>query len=216
MDTKPLTRTSALLLLAATMSACGGAGTGTQPPTPPSTNAPSAAPVAQPTVLPTTSSAPETEVPATSAPPLLSGDAATNPACALATVDEIEELAGANVKEIGGLTAPGAYSETGLTCTWFLDSEAVGIPNFSINWEFPVTSWHDPVVGLYQQIIKDGLATEIEGLGDIAILQGRYAEAIEGQNIVRIGVLQQPDVNAADQEDAMELLQRILVRVKAS
>ena len=198
----------ALLALAA--SACAGPGV---QPTPTPTLAPKPVATKLATTAPASPTAAPTSAPIPSAaPPVISGDAATNPACTLATAPEISAQVGAGVKEIGGLTSPGAYGKTGLSCAWYLDSTDIGIPSVVVQWEFPVTNWHDPVVGLYQDIVKQGLATAIEDVGDMAILQGRNAEAILDERIVRVSVLQHVDPTEKDKADAIALLKLLLER----
>lgn len=150
----------------------------------------------------------------TRAGPTVTGDAATNAACQLASVAEIETQVGAGVKEMKGLTGRGAYADTSLSCAWYLDSQEIGIPSVVLQWEFPVTSFHDPVVDLYRMIVDQGLATAVEGIGDMAILQGTTAETVAGENIVRVSVLQHVEPTTSDTEDAVALLRLILERAE--
>ena len=194
------------------LAASGCAGPAAQP-TPTPTLAPT--PIATQLVTaapPSPTDAPTSAPIASLAPPVISGDAATNAACTLATAAEISAQVGAGVKEIGGLTSPGAYGKTGLSCAWYLDSTDIGIPSVVVQWEFPVTNWHDPVVGLYQDIVEQGLAVAIDGVGDMAILQGRNAEAILDERIVRVSVLQHIDPTEKDKADAIALLKLLLER----
>jgi hypothetical protein len=197
------------LLGAALLLTCAGCAQSAAQPTPSPTPASTPAPTTPvltvaptPTLLPT-AAAPE---------PVLSGDAATNPACELLTAAEISAQVGAGVREIRGLTSPGAYGKTGLSCTWYLDSTDIGIPSVTVQWEFPVTTWHDPVVGLYHDFIDQDLAVPIDGVGDFAMLQGRTAEAIEGGRIVRVSVLQHVDPTEKDKADDIALLKLLLER----
>jgi hypothetical protein len=169
---------------------------------PQATSGPTAPPTAAPTAAPV----------ATVVPPLMTGDAATNPSCELATVAEITAQVRAGVREIKGLTSPGAYAKNSLTCAWYLDSTEIGIPSVLVQWEFPVTSHHDAVVDLYKLIVEQDLATRIKGVGDMAILQGWTAEAIDGKNIVRVSVLQHVEPTETDKQDAITLLQLFLER----
>ena len=188
---------------------CGSAGATATPPTPtpaPPTPAPTAfiptpaAPTASPEPVPTI------------AEPQLTGDAATNPACKLATVAEISTQVQAGVKEMRGLTSPGAFAENSLTCAWYLDSEEIGIPSVLVQWEFPVVAHHDAVVDLYQMTVEQGLATAVEGIGDMTVLQGPTAETVAGENIVRVSVLQHIEPTTKDKEDAIALLRLMLER----
>lgn len=150
----------------------------------------------------------------TAAAPILTGDAATNAACRLATVEEIQAQVLAGVREMKGLTSPGAYAPNSLSCAWYLDSEEIGIPSVVVQWEFPVTTYHDSVVDLYRMIVDQGLATAVEGVGDMAMLQGWTAEAVAGENIVRVSVLQHVEPTTKDKEDAIALLRLFLERVE--
>lgn len=194
--------------LALVVVGCAGAGAQATPsptleplPTPAAT-VPAPTPQPSPTEPPVPSAA----------PPVISGDAATNAACALATVEEISTQVGAGVREIRGLTSPGAYGKTGLSCAWYLDSTDIGIPSVVVQWEFPVTDWHDAVVDLYESIIDQGLATAIDGVGDMALLQGRNAEAVAEGRIVRVSVLQHVEPTEEDKADAIALLRLLLER----
>lgn len=111
-----------------------------------------------------------------------------------------------------GLTSPGAYAENLLSCAWYLDSEDVGIPSVVLQWEFPVTIHHDAVVDVYRLIIEQGLAVPVDGVGDMAMLQGWTAEAIEDERIVRVSVLQHVEPTEKDKQDAITLLRLFLER----
>jgi hypothetical protein len=132
---------TAMVLLALVAAAgCTGSSTqGTPNPTPAPTLG-AASPIVTAAPTPTVPPAPSVFE------PVLSGDATTNPACELATSMEISAQVEAGVREIRGLTSPGAYGKTGLSCAWYLDSTDIGIPSVVVQWEFPVTTWHDPVV----------------------------------------------------------------------
>ena len=196
----------AFLAVIVTACASGGAATPIPTPTPPPTVAPTAIP--RPTDPPSTAPAP------TDRAPLLTGDAATNKACELATVTEIQDHAEAGVTEIRGLTAPGAYGTNSLSCAWFLDSEEIGIPSVTVQWEFPVTTWHDPVIDLYGSMVEQGLATRIDGVGEYAVLQGWTAEAVVDERIVRVSVLLHAEATPEDQEKATTLLRLLLGRTE--
>lgn len=142
----------------------------------------------------------------------MSGDAATNEACDLVEVAEVEEQVDAGVVEVRGATGPGAFAETMRSCVWFLDSTEIGIPSVSVQWESPVESWHDSVVDLYQSQVDQGLSTRVAGVGELAVLQGRTAEAIDGTRIVRVSVLMHVEATPTDQENAIELLELMLSR----
>lgn len=190
---------AAILLAGA---ACGGAAVATQAPS-----------VGSATRTPSPAAATTSPEPSpTPAPPLLTGDATTNPACQLATVTEIETQVRAGVREIKGLTSPGAYAKNSLTCAWYLDSTDIGIPSVVLQWEFPVENFHDSVVDLYELVVDQGLATALDGIGDMAILQRGTAEAIAGKNIVRVSVLQHVEPTETDKQDAVDLLRLFLER----
>ena len=148
--------------------------------------------------------------------PILTGDAATNASCELATVAEIEQQVDAGVVEMRGLTSPGAYGKNGLSCTWYLDSRDIGIPSVTVQWEFPVTTFHDSVVDLYRSQVDQKLSTRVEGIGDYAVLQGATAETVAGRDIVRATVLMHAEPTPADIDNAIALLRLMLSRAKAS
>lgn len=144
----------------------------------------------------------------------MSGDAETNESCGLAEVAEIEAQVNAGVVGMRGLTGPGAFGKTMLSCTWYLDSTEIGIPSVSVQWESPVESWHDRVVELYRSLVDQGTSTLVEGIGELAVLQGMTAETIDGMHIVRVSVLMHVEATPADQENATELLELMLSRAK--
>lgn len=209
MDSAATRLLAAAVVLAA--AACGGGGTATQAPT----TTPLVPTAAAATATPEPSPPEPSPTPGpTRAAPILTGDAATNAACRLATVEEIEGQVLAGVRELKGLTSPGAYAPNSLTCAWYLDSEEIGIPSVLVQWEFPVTTHHDAVVDVYRMIVDQGLGTAVEGIGDMAMLQGWTAETIAGENILRVSVLQHVEPTTKDKEDAIALLRLFLERVE--
>lgn len=203
------------LVLAFAVAACGGAAVPTTIAPPPSpaispnaTASPTATVPPSPTPVPSVAPTPVDTVP----PIVMSGDADTNPACQLAAPVEITTQVNAGVREMRGLTSPGAFGKTGLSCAWYLDSTDIGIPSVVVQWEFPVTTFHDAVVDLYRSIVNQKLGTRITGVGDMAILQGNTAEAIEGKRIVRVAVLQHVEPTEKDNQDAIALLRLFLER----
>lgn len=164
--------------------------------------------------MPASAAAPTTTAAAAAAAaaPLMSGDADTNEACDLAEVAEIEGHVDAGVIEMRGTSGPGAFGETMLTCAWYLDATEVGIPSVLVQWESPVGSWHDSVIDLYQSQIDQGLSTLVQGIGELAVLQGRTAETIDGTDIVRVTVLLHAEPTPADQQKATDLLTLMLSR----
>ncbi len=197
--------------VAITATACSSAGVAT---TTSATTTTSTTVTTTVTVAPTSEATVPTLQPTAAPPsePVITGDAATNEACRLATVEEISTQVRAGVREVKGLTSPGAYAKTSLTCAWYLDSEDIGIPSVLVQWEFPVTSHHDAVVDLYRSIVKQDLAVKIDGVGDMAILQGNTAEAIDGKRIFRVSVLQHIEPTETDKQDAIALLRLFLER----
>jgi hypothetical protein len=146
---------------------------------------------------------------------LVTGDAAANRACDLASVEEIEAKVDAGVTEMRGQTSPGAFGETLLTCTWFLDSEDIGIPSVTVQWEHPVTSWHDSVIDLYASQVDGAVATRVDGIGEAAVQQGATVEAIDHTEIVRVTVLMHAEATPVDIERATDLLEVMLRRTLA-
>jgi hypothetical protein len=167
----------------------------------------------EPTTPPTTV-ATTVATPAPEPEPLMTGDAATNAACALASVAEIEQQVNAGVVQVAGLASPGAFGTIMVSCTWFLDSKDIGIPSVSVQWESPVDSWHDPVVDQYRSLVDQGLASVVEGIGEHSIWWGGVVETIASINIVRVSVLMHPEPTPADQQNAIALLRLTLERVE--
>jgi hypothetical protein len=85
--------------------------------------APATAPTAPDAVPP---AAPAPIAPSEAAPPRLRGNAETNPACKLLTIEQVSTSAGLPVSAVLGLVAdtanPAKHSES---CTWFLASEEI-------------------------------------------------------------------------------------------
>lgn len=202
-----------LAALVVALAGCGREAGSTAPPSPRSTpTAATAEPTPRSTPTPMSTPTPGPSPASAASEPILSGDAETNEACRLATPTEVSEQVGAGVLEVRGLTAPGAYGETGLSCTWYLDSDGIGIPSVGVQWEFPVTTWHDSVVELYGQFVDQGLAVDVPDLGDAAMVQGATVETVDRDRIVRVTVLMHPEPTEADIANAVALLRLMLGR----
>lgn len=147
------------------------------------------------------------------AEPAMTGDAAENASCALASVDEIQEQVGTTVNGVNGLTGPGGFGKTMPACTWYLDSTEVQA-SIALQWEHPIGSNHDPVVEGYRQVVASRLAERVPGVGDFAIYQGTTAEAVAGDKIVRVSVIMHVPPTAADKANAIALLKLALTRAK--
>jgi hypothetical protein len=182
-------------LLALALVGCGSAATSAPATTPSATVAstPSATPASTPEVT---------------------GDAATNPACALLSVAEVEQITGRHVRDILGTTSPGSYSGTFLTCSWHVEPTDIQSPGITVQFE---VSPHEisGVLAYERGLITQGQATGVPGIGDVALIQGATGltlDGIVGRDMFHVRVqLHAPDTDTKKQQDLAIATARLIL-----
>ena len=141
---------------------------------------------------------------------LLAGDAATNPACSLARVSELERLTGLPVRDELGVTSPGAISRHTYSCTWqFADTE-LGGPAVVVMFEV-LTRPRPEVAAYLRSLVAAGTEESIAGLAGVAVFAKHSTELLDGLRHVETRVQLHDDL----QERALnvEVLRLVLPRV---
>lgn len=148
---------------------------------------------------PTVATQPIRSQPATSAavPIVLRGDAATNPACKLATVAELEAIAGGpTVADELGLQASGSYSPKAYSCTWHFHDTELNAPAVVVQYEVSPIK-HPEVVAYNKSLITQRYATAVPNLGDVAILEHFDLTIIDGTVQLHVRVQLHPGEDPA-------------------
>ncbi len=191
-----IARVCAATTLAASLVACGHAAphvTAAPPPATVDTPAPPAAPSTVPTVL-------------------LRGDAATNPACALATPAEIEAAVGGGVtvSDELGVTGPGGYSKTLWSCTWHFADTDISAPAVVVLFERSATV-RTEVIAYDKSLITQKYGTGVPGLGDVAVLRGHNLDLVDRTVLMTVRVQLHND--ATEPEQTIAVARLVLPRV---
>lgn len=158
----------------------------------------------RPSGVATVQSSPAPADPTTSAPVAveLGGDAATNKACKLATVAEVEQITGYTVWKVDGLPV-GVRGDIG--CVWRLVAVDYGAPALTVAWDRNDTDAAGKTA-LLRQLIRDKQRSEIPGVGDVATQDGSSIDVLTGRQwlylTLRLRQLATPD----DQRMNRELL----------
>lgn len=184
--------------------ACLAAGCGEDP----NAAEPKGTVIEQPTPTP---SATETVSPTPERAPVeLGGDAATNKACQLATVEEVEQVTGYTVWMVEGLPV-GFRGDLG--CIWRLVAVDYGGPALTVYWDRKDTDAAGKTA-LYRQLIQDKQRSEVRGFGDVASQDGSAIDVITGRQwlflTLRLRQIATPD----DQRMNRELLQIMYPRTQ--
>ena len=170
---------AALAIVVLTLTGCGSSA---------GTRSPSTPVVALPSDLTSPLATPTSTAPAV----VLRGDATTNPACALATADELNTIAdGPTVRDELGLTGPGSYSAHQWNCGWHFTDTELSAPAIVVIYEVTATVRKDVIAydrtlpGLHQ-------GTFVPGLGDVAVLNHNVLTVIRGKVMLTIRMMLHP------------------------
>lgn len=150
--------------------------------------------------------------PTPSAAPVQSGDAALNPACAVLSVAEVEQLTGRHVEKVLGTTSPGSNGGTSRSCTWGLHQELdFGAPAVVVEYEITTRD-----LAGYRQLIQDNvaqqLAVPVANLGDAASSHNLTVDVVTGMTLIHVRVELHPiEVDPQQQEAFVEKVARIVV-----
>ena len=148
------------------------------------------------------------------APPInIQGNAETNPACQLLTVDQVAAAAGLDVVGMLGLvpdkTNPDKLSES---CTWFLDPKVVQsslVVQYTVFGRPPAD-----LKAYYPQVIAQGFGKKVPNLGAISKIQGFVLDTIYKRAEIHVSLLIHPKATAEDQAATIGLMRLIMPRVK--
>ncbi|HUS66258.1 MAG TPA: hypothetical protein VMZ28_17010 [Kofleriaceae bacterium] len=127
--------------------------------------------------------APARAIDASIAPPappvVLDGDAATNPACKLATDGEMQAIAHLALRDKLGTTAPGPYGDEMLSCTWHFEDTEIHSPGIVVQYEVMRRERPD-LVAYNKSLIAQGVDAAIPVPGDVGIFAGHTSEVVDG------------------------------------
>lgn len=158
------------LFLALALASCGGADDGAAAndtsATTPSASAPIPSPDSSPSV--TESTAPKVN---------LQGNAATNPACRLLTLEQVQAATHLDVIGMLGLPAdttnPDKHSES---CTWFLDPKVV---QSSLVMQYTTYAQRpSDLIAYYPQVIASGVGDAVPELGTVSKIDGHVLDTV--------------------------------------
>ena len=132
------------------------------------------------------------------------GNAATNPACKLLTVDQVATNSGLTVNGVLGLESdtanPAKHSES---CTWFLESKEV---QASLVVQYTLfAAPPSEITKYYKQLIKQGPAKAVPDLGDVAKIDGHVLDAVYKRATISVTLLSHAQATAEDQAVAIQL-----------
>lgn len=185
---------------------CGGDAS----PTPPASGVVSQPAPPPPATAPAATEPAATE-PATApaAAPTLRGNAATNPACKLLSIEQVTTHAGLSVLGVLGLVAdtsnPAKHSES---CTWLLEAKDV---QSSLVVQY--TLFAKPPADLkayYPQVIKQGFGEAVPQLGDISKIQGHVLDTIDRRAEIHVSLLTHAEATAEDQAAAIAIMRLVM------
>ncbi len=196
--------TGALLVLALT--SCGrgdvGGSAGDQGEVTPSSSA-------TPTATETASADPEPSAAAVN----LQGNAATNPACALLSLEQVQAAAGLDVIGMLGLPAdstnPDKHSES---CTWFLDPKVVQsslVVQYTTYRKRP-----SDVIAYYPQVVDQGFAKAVPRLGTVSKVNGHVLDTIDKRTEIHLTLLTHAEATAEDQAAAIGLMRIVMAGIR--
>lgn len=143
----------------------------------------------------------------------LRGNAATNPACKLLSVDQVATIAGLPVVGILGLAGdPAQHSES---CTWYLEPKYL---QSSLVVQYKL--YPQPPTGLktyYKDVIRQGYGKAVPKLGDVAKIFGNVGpvvDAVYKRAEIHVTVLVHPEATAEDRAAAIQLTRLVLAGIK--
>lgn len=128
---------------------------------------------------------------------VLRGDAATNPACALATAGELNAIAaGPTVRDELGLTGPGSYSVHLWSCGWHFTDTELSAPAIVVSYEQTAAVQKD-VIAYQRTLPGQHFGTFVPGLGDVAVLNANVLTVIDGTVMLTIRAMLHTTVEPA-------------------
>lgn len=166
----------------------------------------------QPSVVATEQSSPAPADPATSERVTveLGGDAATNKACKLVTVAEVEQVTGYTVWKVEGQPV-GFPGDIG--CVWRLVAVDYGAPALTVAWDRSDTDAAGKTA-LLRQLIRDKQRSEIPGVGDVATQDGSSIDVLTGRQWLYLTLRLRQIATPDDQHMNRELLKIMYPRTQ--
>ncbi|MEO6203911.1 MAG: hypothetical protein ABIO67_00785 [Mycobacteriales bacterium] len=146
---------------------------------------------------------------AAATPPTMLGNAATNPACALLSVEQVAANANLPVTGLRGLVGdthnPDKHSES---CTWYLDSKDV---QSSLVLQYTLFSQPpSDVRAYYPQVIEQGFGKAVPNLGDISKIYGHALDTVFKRAEIHVTLLTHAEATPADQAAAIAIMRLVL------
>lgn len=179
------------------LAACGGASTSDKGASPPD----------EPTASSTTSA---TTPPA--AAPQMRGNAATNPACKLLTLEQITTLTGLNVTGLLGLPTQGDAAKKAESCTWYLDSETIQaslVVQYTVYAKPPAD-----LLAYYPTVVKQGLGKRVPKLGDYSKIDSAVLDTIDRRAEIHVTLrLHYPEATPEDQAATIAIMRLVMAGV---
>lgn len=116
--------------------------------------------------------------------PVITGDAVSNPACALLEVPAVESATGQTIAEVNGTVTAGRYGSDSHNCFWIGGDPATGPWVVAVNLETDAGSAATDAV----QGAVDLGAEPVAGLGDLAVASGGSVRAVVGAQYLAVQV----------------------------
>lgn len=143
----------------------------------------------------------------------LQGNAATNPACKLLTLEEVQAAVHLDVIGMLGLPAdttnPDKHSES---CTWFLDPKVV---QSSLVVQY--TTYAQPpsdLIAYYPQVIASGFGKAVPELGTVSKIDGHVLDTVYQRTEIHVTLVTHAEATAADQAAAIGLMRVVMRGIK--
>lgn len=140
------------------------------------------------------------------------GNAATNPACKLLTVEQVAANSGLAVTGIKGLPGSTANGKNMQNCTWFLDPKYVQsslVVQYTVYPEPP-----KDIVDYYKSVIKQGYGKLVPNLGTIAKVDKHVVDAVYRRAEIHVTLLVHAESTAADMDGAIQLMRLVMKGIK--
>lgn len=118
--------------------------------------------------------------PAEDATVVVAGDAATNPACKLATIAEMQRITGLQARDMLGTTAGGSYSDATYSCTWHFEDTDIQAPAVVVSYE-TMPRAHPELAAYDTSLIGQHGYRRLDGDWDIGIFAGHSSEVLAGR-----------------------------------
>lgn len=151
------------------------------------------------------------ETPASVVP--LRGNAATNPACALLSQEQVAAEAGLAVVGVLGLAAdnsnPAKHSES---CTWFLDPKVVQsslVVQYTLYDKPPAD-----ILGYYPQVVAQGFGTVVPKLGDYSKIKGHVVDTVFKRAEIHVTLLTHAEATPEDQAATIRIMRLVMAGIR--